>query len=71
MVESAREVYASVKVGGKNAGWNDKIKAAVRRKKAAWKVLAASDKEAKERCMEVCREEKRKVKICIFRAKRK
>ena len=42
--------------------WNDEIKAAARRKEAAWKeVLAASDEEAKERCMEVYREEKRKV----------
>ena len=43
--------------------WNDEISAAVRRKKAAWKgVLAASDEETKERCMEAYREEKRKVK---------
>ena len=34
--------------------WNDEIKATVRKKDAAWKeVLAASDEEAKERCMEV------------------
>ena len=32
--------------------WSDKIKAAVRRKEAAWKgVLAASDESTKERCM--------------------
>ena len=46
----------SVKVRGKNSKrvwWNDDIKAAVRRK-----VLAASDQEAKEKCMEVYREEK-------------
>ena len=43
----------------------------VRRKEAAWKdVLAASDEEAKERCMVVYKEEKRKVKVYI-RAKRK
>ena len=38
MVESAREVYGSVKVGGKNpknVWWNDEIKAVVRRKEAA------------------------------------
>ena len=41
--------------------WSDEIKAAVRRKEAAWKeVLATSDEEAKERCMEVYREENRK-----------
>ena len=35
-------------------GWNNEVKAAVRRKESAWKeLLAASDKEAKERCMEV------------------
>ena len=37
--------------------WNDKIKTAVKRKAAAWKgVLAAGNKETKERCMEVYRE---------------
>ena len=39
--------------------WNDEIKTTVRRKEAAWKeVLASSDEKAKERCMEVYREEK-------------
>ena len=56
MVESAREVCGSVRVGGKNpkSVWlNDEMKAAVRRKEAAWKpVFAASDDEVKERCME-------------------
>ena len=52
--------------------WNDEIKAAVRRKEAPWKeVLAASDEEAKERCMEAYREEKRKVKRCIIQSKKK
>ena len=41
-------------------------------KKAAWKVvLAASHEEAKERCMEAYREEKRKVKRCIYQSKKK
>ena len=48
--------------------WKDEIKAAVRRKEAAWKVLAASDEEAKERCIEVYREV-RKVKRCIYKSK--
>ena len=65
----------SVRVGGKNpksVWWNDEIKAAVRRKDAAWKeVLAASDEEAKERCMETYREKKRKVKRCIYESKKK
>ena len=76
MVESAREVCGSVKLGGKNpknVWWNDEARVAVRRMKAAWKeVLAASDEEAKERCMDAYREEKRKVKRYIYiRAKRK
>ena len=46
--------------------WNDEIKAAVRRKETAWKkVLAASDEETKERCMEAYREEMRMLKRCI------
>ena len=60
-----REVCGSVKVGGKNPKrmwWNDKVKAAVRGKEAAWNGLASSDEEAKERC----REEKRKVKMFIY-----
>ena len=55
MIESAREVCGSVRVGGKNPKnmwWKDEVKAVVKRKEAAWKVLAASY-EAKERCMEV------------------
>ena len=56
MVESAREVCGSVRVGGKNSKrvwWNNVIKIAGRRKEVALKwVLAASDEEAKERCME-------------------
>ena len=38
MVESAREVCGSVRVGGKNpksVWWNDEIKAAVKKKEAA------------------------------------
>ena len=75
MVESDREVCGSVRVGGKNpksVWWNDEIKAAGRRKEAAWKgVFAASHKETKERCMEAEREEKRKVKRCIIQCKMK
>ena len=74
MVESAREVCSSVRVGEKNpkrVWWNvDEVKVAVRRKEAAWKkMLAASDEESKERCMETYREEKRKVKMCIIQSK--
>ena len=74
MVENAREVCGSVRVEGKNPKsmwWNDEIKAAVRRKEAGWKgVLVASDEETKERCMEVYRKEKRKVKRCIIQRKK-
>ena len=59
IVKSAREVCGSVRVGEKNpksVWWSDDIKAAVRRKEAA------SDEETKERCTELYREEKRKVK---------
>ena len=34
-------------------------------------MLAASDEEAKERCMEAYREENRKVKRCIYKRKKK
>ena len=72
MVESSRKVCGSVRVGGKNSKsmrWNDEIKAAVRRKETAWKeVLAASEEEEKESCMEVYRE---KLKGVYVRAKRK
>ena len=52
--------------------WNDEIKAAVRRKEDIWKeMLTASDEEAKERCMEKCREEKIKVKRCTYQSKKK
>ena len=70
MSESAKEVCGSVIVGGKNpksVWYNDEVKAAVRRKE----VLPASDEEVKERCMEKYREEKRKVKRCIYQGKRK
>ena len=49
---------------------NDEIKAAVKGKEAPWKeVLVASDEEAKERCIQVYREEKRSVKRCIYQSK--
>ena len=77
MVERAREVCGSMRVGVKNPNsvrWKDKIKAAVWRKEDAWKeVLATSDEEAKERCMETYREEKRRERLkgVYIRAKRK
>ena len=50
--------------------WNNQIKAAVKRKEDAWKeVLEARDEDARERCLEVYKEEKRKVKRCIYHSK--
>ena len=51
MIESARDVCGSGKgdwENPKSVWWNNEIKAAVKKKKAAWKVgLAASNEEAK------------------------
>ena len=52
--------------------WKDEVKAAVRKREADWKeVLAVSNEESKERYMEAYREEKRKVKRCIYQSKKK
>ena len=32
--------------------WNDQVKAAVKRKEDAWKVLGARDEDSRERCLE-------------------
>ena len=73
-VDSAREVYGSARVEGKNPKniWlNEVIKAAINRKMAAWmEVLGARDKVVKDRRMEVYKEEKRKVKRCIYQSKK-
>ena len=64
-------MHGSVRVKGKNpksVWWNDEVKkTAVRRKE----VLAASDEEAKEKCIEAYRGKKRKVKRCIIQSKKK
>ena len=66
-----RQWYGGISKGSRIVGspkrvWrNDEIIAAVRRKEAARKgVLAASDEETKESCMEAYREDKKKVK-CV------
>ena len=62
-----QEKCDSVKVGGKK----DEVKALVRRKEVAWKeVLGARNEDAKERCMEAYKEEKRKIKSCIYQSKK-
>ena len=75
VVKSAREVFGSVRVRRGNrkcVGWNDQVKAVVRRKEAAWKeVFGSGDEEAKERCMEAYREKKGKVKRCVYQFGRK
>ena len=46
--------------------WKDGVKVEVRKKEAAWKeVLAASNEESKEKCMEAYMENK-KAKRCIY-----
>ena len=51
--------------------WNDEVKSAVSRKDEAWKkVLGARDEDAKERCLEVYKEKKRKVKRWIYYSKK-
>ena len=63
IVESAREVCSSVRVGRKNpksVWWNYALTAVIKRKEDALKqVLGARDEAATERCMEGDREEKR------------
>ena len=75
MVESAREVHGSVKVGGgnpKSVWWNDQVKAAVKKNEAAWKkALGTRDKDTRERGLEVHKKEKTKVKRCIYQSKKK
>ena len=48
IVEIARLLCGSLKVGGKNlknVRWNDMVKAGVRRKKAAWREVLADSNE--------------------------
>ena len=74
MVESASKACGSVRIAGKNpksVWWNDQVKAAVQRKEDAWKeVLEARDEYARERCLGVYREKKRKVKRFISQSKK-
>ena len=75
MVESVREVCSSVRVGGgkpRKVWWNDQVKVVVKRSEAAWKeVLGAKDEYTKERCMEIYKEEMRKVEGVYIKARRK
>ena len=75
VVESARKVCGSLRVEGKNpkcVWWDDEVKAAVRRKEAAWReVLTASDEESREICMKAYIVEKKMAKRCTYSIKKK
>ena len=62
-----REVCGSVRVRKRNIWRNDVLKVAVER----MEILGARNEAAKERCMEVYKEEKRNVKRCIYFIKRR
>ena len=74
MVESTRKLFGSGRVGGQPKGivcCSEKVKSVIKRKEAAYKVmLGAEDEHTKEKCMEAYREEKRKVKRCIYQSKK-
>ena len=46
----------------KNVWWNDVVKATVQSKETAWKKVLGANNEVKDRCMEIYKEEKRKIK---------
>ena len=75
VVDGARVVCGSVRVGEmnpKNIRWNDVVKVSVERKEAAWKeVLGVMYAASKDRCIEVYKEEKRRLKGVFIRAKRR
>ena len=69
MVDSARDLCGSLRVEGKNpksVRCNNLVKNAVERKE----LLGARDEVTKDRFMEVYKEEKRKVKRCIYQNKK-
>ena len=68
MVEKSEELCGSVKVecgNPKSVWWNNQVKSSVKRKE----VLGTRDEDARERCLEAYKEEKRKVKRCIYQSK--
>ena len=74
MVNSAKKVCGSVRMEGiktKNVWWNDMVNAVVKRKVTTWKeLLEARDLVAKDRCMELYKEETREVRRCIYKSKK-
>ena len=75
MVESAREECGSVRVGGgkpKGEWWSDQVKAMVKRKEDTWKeVLGVRNKDARERCLEVYKEENINIKCAFVKVRRR
>ena len=66
-----QENYVAQCENPKNVWRNYQLKAAVKRKEDAWKgVLRARNKDARERCLGVHKEEKRKIKRCIHQSKK-
>ena len=69
MVESISEVCGSVR-GGEKESKQCVVKAAVRKKEAAWKeVMAASDEEAKENVLKRTEKKRERLKGVYRRAK--
>ena len=60
------------KVGKKKSVRRDKVRRLERGKtgKDAWKVLGTRDEDARERRLEVYKEEKKKVQRCIYHSKK-
>ena len=67
MAVSVQKACGSLRGKRKNPNsewWNDKIKAAVERKEAAWKNVLGSKCIVKETCMEIIKKEIISVKRC-------
>ena len=75
MVEIAREVCVSVRVGEgspKSMWWNDEVKAAVKRKVAAWKeMLGARDKMQNKDVWRFTKKKGERLKDVYIRARRR
>ena len=75
MVKSAREACGSVRVRGKNpksVWWSDDIKAAVRRKEAAWKELwQLAMKRQKKDVRKYTEKKRERLKVYISQSKKK
>ena len=74
MTYSTREVLGSAMVEGKcpmNLWWNNVVKPLAEREESAWKeVMGGRDEVAKDRYRNIYKEEKRKVKKCMYHSKK-